>query len=438
MKRTLRATLWIGAYLLLAMGPLVVLVATPRPELREFWREVAVALGFAGLALMGLQFIPTARLKFLSGVFPADTTYYFHHWTSVLSTLFIASHPIILIANNPNVLILFDLPNAPWRARAGIVAGLAVVLLTVLSVWRKEIRLEYEPWRVLHNVLAIGASGLAIWHIFGVRHYLDLPIQRVLWIGIPAVWAAFLAYTKVYKPLHMLRHPYRLDEIREERGNCWTLAVTPVGHDGFTFHPGQFAWLTIRRSPFAIREHPFSISSSAEQGGYLEFTIKELGDFTSHIGELEPGTRVYVDGPYGEFCIDQHTAPAYVFLAGGIGAAPMMSMLRTLADRDHEGPVYLFYGSLNWESVVYREELEVLRHELDMKLVHVLEEAPAGWEGETGFITTDMLDRYLPEHRDELFYFVSGPMPMIDAVKSSLHELDIPRSRVCEEQYELA
>jgi len=445
MRKTLRAILWIGVYLALALGPLILLLVMPRPPQREFWREVAVALGFAGLSLMGLQFIPTARLGFLADVFPMDTTYYFHHWTSVAATVFIVAHPLILIANNRYVLILFDLANAPWRARAGITAGVAVIGLTVLSVWRKEFKLTYEPWRLLHNLLAIGATGLALWHIFGVRYYLASPVQRVLWTALPAVWGGLLGYVKLYKPWHMLQHPYRIKEIRKERGDCWTLAIEPVGHAGLTFEAGQFAWLTIGKSPFVIREHPFSFTSSAERAGSLEFTVKELGDFTSRLKEFEPGTPVYVDGPYGEFQIgrsinvrDEHEAPGYVFLAGGIGSAPVMGILRTLADRGDERRLYLFYGNYDWEQVTFREEIEALRRRLNLEVIHVLEKPAPDWEGERGYITAEVLDRHLPDDRQALVYFICGPIPMIHPVRSALRQLGIPRGRIYEERYEMA
>ena len=437
MRKTLRAIFWIGVYLALAVGPLILLVVMPRPPQREFWREVAVALGFAGLSLMGLQFIPTARLRFLADVFPMDTTYYFHHWTSVMATVFIVAHPLILIANNRYVLILFDLANAPWRARAGITAAVAVIALTVLSVWRKEFKLKYEPWRILHNLFAIAATGLALWHIFGVRYYLASPVQRVLWIVLPAVWGGLLGYVKLYKPWRMLRHPYRIKQIREERGDCWTLAIEPVGHEGLTFEAGQFAWLTIDRSPFLIREHPFSFTSSAERGA-LEFTIKELGDFTSRLKEFEPGTPVYVDGPYGEFSVDDDAAPGYVFLAGGIGSAPVMGILRTLADRGDEGRLYLFYGNYNWEQVTFREEIGNLQRRLNLEVIHVLEKPAPDWEGESGYITAEVLDRYLPDDRQALVYFICGPIPMIRPVRTALRHLGIPRGRIYEERYEMA
>jgi predicted ferric reductase len=438
MRRRSKAIFWICVYLALVLAPLILVLISPRPPQRGFWRELAVALGFAGLSLMGLQFIPTARLRAVADAFPSDTLYYFHHWTSVLATLFIVAHPVILVIDNPHVLILFDLPNAPWRARAGIVAGLAVMALTALSVWRVAFNLKYEPWRVLHNVLAVGATGLALWHIFGVRYYLATPAQRVLWITLPAVWAVIFGYVRVYKPWRMLQRPYEVAEVKEERGSCWSLTLEPVGHEGFAYEAGQFAWITVNRTPFAIREHPFSFTSSPDRSPPFEFTIKELGDFTSRIKTFEPGTPAYIDGPYGIFSIDEHEAPGYVFLAGGIGSAPMMSMLRAMADRGDERSVRMFYGCYNWEEVTFREELQALEQQLNLEVIFVLEEPSPEWEGESGYITADLLDRHLPENRKELAYFISGPILMIEAVKESLRELDIPLRKIEKEQYEMA
>jgi len=72
------------------------------------------------------------------------------------------------------------------------------------------------------------------------------------------------------------RRPFRVTAVTPERGDAWTVAVEPEGHAGLTFQPGQFAWLTLGRSPYAMQEHPFSFSSSPALGnGRLEFTIKK-------------------------------------------------------------------------------------------------------------------------------------------------------------------
>ena len=208
-----------------------------------------------------------------------------------------------------------------------------------------------------------------------------------MWIGLPVFWIALLLYVRIIKPLFMLRRPYRVAEVRRERGDSWTLVMRPVGHPGFRFTPGQFGWLTVWGSPFKITAHPFSFSSSAAvTDGRVEMTIRNLGDFTSGIGNVPVGQRVYLDGPYGAFTIDRNPADMHVLIAGGIGITPMMSIIRTLADRGDKRPVILLYGNRDWEAVTFREELEALKQRLNLTIVHVLSQPPAGWTGEKGFI----------------------------------------------------
>src|SRR5208282_6859008 len=149
---------------------------------------------------------------------------------------------------------------------------------------------------------------------------------------------ALLLYVRIVKPVFMLRRPYRVAEVREERGDTRTLVMHPVGHPGFHFSPGQFGWLTLWGSPFKITGHPFSFSSSAAvTDGRVEMSIRNLGDFTSETHKVPVGQRVYLDGPYGAFTIG-NPADMHVLIAGGIGVTPMMSMIRTLADRGDERP----------------------------------------------------------------------------------------------------
>lgn len=438
MRSPLRALFWIAVYLLLIFAPLLIIFVGPRPAGREWWRDFSVALGFVGLSMMGLQFVPTARLPFLCCVFPMDTIYFFHHAISLASLGFVLAHPLILVAGNANFLQLFNPLTAPTRALFGLVALLAAFLLVASSILRKELRIVYEPWRLMHMLLSISAVGLALLHIFRVYYYTAMPLQRLLWIALPILWLGLIGYARGIKPLLMLRKPYELKEVRQERCDSWTLALQPVGHPGIEFHPGQFAWLAVQKSPFDLRQHPFSFSSSAERKGWLEFTIRELGDFTSTVKDVPTGARLYVDGPFGTFSPDFQEAPGYVLLGGGVGVTPLMSMLRTFADRGDTRPLILFFGSYSWDTILYREELAELEKRLNLKVVHVLEHPPEGWDGEAGYITAEVLDRHLPENRADCQYFMSGPLPMIQAVEKALKGADVPLSRVQSERYEMA
>jgi predicted ferric reductase len=437
MRRIVHGTFWILVYLALALTPLLVLVIDPERPGRGFWTEFSVGLGFAGLAMMGLQFFLTARYRAVTSPYGIDVVYHFHRQISLVAFLFILAHPTILLITRPGMLAMFDIFNAPWQMRLGVFAVVALAVLIVTSLWRLQLRINYEPWRISHGILATAAVTLAMSHVVMVGYYVGTPWKRAIWLTLGLVWIGSLLYIRIIRPIMMLRRPYEVEEVRPEHGNTWSLALRPKGHKGLEFKPGQFVWLTLWNSPFATNEHPFSFSSSAMENGRFELAIKELGDFTEKIKLLKPGTRAYVDGPFGVFTIDGSDAPGFVFLAGGIGISPIMSMLRTLADRRDKRPLLLIYGSKNWDQLTFREEIDELQERLNLLVVYVLEEAPDDWEGETGFVTAEMLARYLPENRMELEYFICGPELMLNAVENALKKLGISLEQTNSERFNL-
>ena len=439
-KRWVQGIFWVLVYVLLAAAPLLILLIGPVPPGRDFWREFSVSLGFGGLAMMALQFVLTARFKIIKSPYGADIVYHFHRQISLVAFAMIVAHPLILFIRYPALLSLLNLFSAPWRARAGVTSVVALVLLIGSSVWRKRFKLEYTNWRILHGIFSALAVILAMVHVILAAHYVNTPLKQVLWIGYGVFWVGLLIWIRILKPIMLLRNPYEVVEVKEERGSAWTLVLRPVGGKGMTFCPGQFAWITAGKSVFGESEHPFSFSSSASDTEKLAFTIKELGDFTATIKHFPPGMRVYLDGPFGAFSIDRHThANGFVFIAGGIGITPMMSMLRTMRDRCDTRPVTLIYANNEWETITFREEIEALEKELNLKLVYVLLHPPEGWEGETGFVTTELLDRYLPENRDRDVQeiFICGPGPMMDAVESALPPLGVHMDDFHSERFEL-
>jgi predicted ferric reductase len=433
----IRGVLWAGFYILLVILPLGVLLLGKVPPGTAFGWDFAVALGFSALAIMFTMFFLTARFRRITRAFGIDIIYYFHRWIALVAFVLLLAHPIILVGMEP-LLLEYLKPDAPWHMLAGNVALLAVILLVITSVWRKALCLHYDMWRFLHAVFAVLAVGLAMVHIAGVNYYVESPWKRELWQLLTASVVLVLLHVRIVRPLLIMRRGYRVVDVSTERGDACTLTVAPDGHAGLAFMPGQFVWLNIWHLPHAMREHPFSIASSALQPQRMQFTIKRLGDFTSTINEVEPGQRVYLDGPFGAFSIDRHPdAPGYVFVAGGIGIAPILSMLRTLADRGDQRPLWLFYAYRSLERLTACEELQTLQSRLRLTMVTVLNEPPPGWTGESGLITREILQHHLPGNHAALEYFLCGPTPMTASIERSLDAIGVPLRRVHTELFDM-
>jgi predicted ferric reductase len=431
-----RGLLWVALFTVLALIPMAIGAAGALPAVRSVLVEFGVALGFVGLALFALQFLFSGRIKRIAPRWGMDNIIQYHREIGLVAVAFILAHPIILIAADRTFLAYFDVrANAP-RAVLLILVTIAALLIIASSIRRPAFRLQYEWWRALHGALALFIVFVGLVHALQVRHYLA-PFwkQALLTILIGAPLYA-LAHTRVVRPWLSRRRPYRVTAVQPERDSSWSVTLEPVGHDGMRFTPGQFAWLTINETPFTLQQHPFSFASSARRP-QITFTAKELGDFTATWKDIEPGTRAFLEGPFGAFTAQPSPQTGLFLVMGGIGVTPAMSMLRTLRDSGERRHAILIYGNKDWENVAFREELEELRQAIDLEVVHILEEPPDFWMGERGFVTRELLEKYLPAEPATYQYFICGPAPLMDVAEIALRDLSIPWDRIYTERFEI-
>ncbi len=437
MSKTLSGFFWISLYLYVVLIPVFLMLAPPTPSGRGFWLEFSVALGFIGLTQIAVQFVLIARFKRVTAPYGIDIILQYHRQIALVAVAAIAAHPIIIVIDNPSRLKLLNPLGGNWASRAAWASVLALAAIVVTSLFREKLKLRYETWRMSHLALGIAAIVFAQLHVSMAGLYTNTFWKQSIWIATAAAMVGMVVYLRVIKPARQREYRWRVAEIRPERSSTCTLALEPVGHEGMKFLPGQFAWLKLAGSPFTLEEHPFSFSSSAERTDRLEFGIKELGDFTSRIGEIPVGTRAYLDGPHGAFTIDRYPATGYVFVAGGVGVTPFMSFLHTMADRKDPRPVLMFYAAKEWNDIAFREDLESLKERVDLKIVHVLAKPSEDWKGESGFISEQLLERHLPEEGFHRFFFLCGPPPMMEAVHTALRNLHVPEAHIQMERFNL-
>jgi predicted ferric reductase len=441
MTLIVRGTVWFGLYLFLILLPLATaaLARTARvsPGLIS---EIGVGVGFVGLALICLEFALISRIKAAAQAFGEDSLQLFHNLMGMVALLFLLAHPILLIVTgypancwlNP----FASCANAITRAAA--LALYVLILLVGLSVWRKKLGIKYELWQVTHGLFALFVLIAAMVHINVIGRYTSTPIMRAVWLVYAILVSGLLLYYKILSPILSWNKTWEVVENREGRGDARTLVLKPVDHKGYSFQPGQFARLKTGHTPFGLGQHPISMSSGGdvEPGGEVRFTIKNLGDWSGEeVPALKPGDRIWLDGPHGVFSIDREQAMGYVFVGGGIGITPLYSMLQTMVEREDVRPVLLFYGGSDWDDLTFREELDALSGQMNLKVIYVLSDPPEGWAGETGYVTADVLRRYLPKQYKRFVYFICGPDPMMDAMEEALPQLGVPRENVQTERF---
>jgi predicted ferric reductase len=363
----------------------------------------------------------------------------FHRQMGIAACGFLAAHVGLLATRGTPAAMLNPFGGA-WRARAGALALWLTLALVATSVWRRTLRLPYEGWQRAHGVAAAAIVVAMVVHVLTVGRHASAPLARGVVVGYAGLFLALLVRYRIVRPLQLYRQPWEVVANRDEGGSTRTVRVRPVGHPGFAFAPGQFAWLVTGRSPFVAEQHPITIASSAERpaDGALEFAVKALGDWSRKVVPmLRPGTRLWVDGPYGVFTPDRVPGQGFVLIAGGIGISPMRSILATMRDRGDVRPVLLFYAARNWERVVFRDELDAFARTLALRTVYAFEEPPAAWTGERGWLTAEVLRRHLPPHHTRYQYFVCGPAAMMDALERALVEVGVPPTRTHTERFDM-
>jgi 3-phenylpropionate/trans-cinnamate dioxygenase ferredoxin reductase subunit len=427
---------WFVLYLAVLLVPLSLtwtVVGDPGIPAGE---AIALSTGLVGFSALVVGVVLPARLPRLIATFGIETILLVHRLIGLIALLMVVSHLVAVLVVDPRGFRILDLPGTTWAARAAVTSTIALVLLVVLAVGRPQRQPRYEGWRLVHNGLVAVVLTTAWLHVWWLRHLVAHWLVAAWFAGSGLLLLGLAARRWLWLPIRSRRHAYLVESVRPVPGDGITLVIRADGHGGLPFEAGQFAWLKIGSTPFVFEEHPFSIASTAEHPERMEFTIKALGDFTELLSALRPGRRVFLDGPYGGFTIEGHgDAPGFVLIAAGVGITPLLSMLRTLADRGDRRRHRLFVAARTEDQLMLRPEIAELRGRLNLKVVEVISSPDPGWTGEVGRIDAGLLERFLPRRPYRLHYFVCGPPTMVTAVSQDLSGIGVPLRRIHTERF---
>lgn len=432
-----KALFWCGSYLFLVLIPLgVALVARPA-ETRALGAEFGAFLGLLALGVLAMQVVISGRHRWFAESLGFDNILQFHRQTGICALLLVLAHPVAMIATRPEWIEFLDPRDEALRAVTLILVLAATLLLVASSLWRTRFGLSYEWWRALHGLLSLFIVSAGLGHALMVQHYTAGVATSLVLIAVIAVPLLLLLESRLFRVWRNRKRPWRVIDNRQERGDAATLTLEADGDYRLDFAPGQFFWITLGETPFSLQQHPFSMVSSAGQSDRFAFTAKRLGDFTDTLPEVEPGTRAFIEGPYGAFVPDMESESGAVLIAGGIGITPIMSILRTLRDKGSSVPLWLLYANKTWDEATFRDELAELEEALPLEVIHVISDPEPEWQGESGKIDEALVRRRLPADDGRREYFICGPEPLMNAAEKALLKIGAAPTRIYSDRFDI-
>jgi predicted ferric reductase len=428
-------------YAAIVLLPLIPLALVRPPSHHSFTYTIGKDLALVGFTILAMQFVLSARLKWIERPFGLNVLFQFHKAMAILASLMLISHPVLIVFGCGDWSLIFG-PQVKWDIWLGRIGFLILLVHVLLASFRFIINLNYETWRFVHNLGAVLILLLGFFHSWNAGGDFSIVSMKVLWAGLLFVAGASYLWHRVIRTILLRRHPYKVTNVREEAAGVWTIELTPPkGLRRFDYLPGQFHFITFQRAPnLPVEEHHWTISSSPTATGVLCSTIKESGDFTASIGKTKPGDTALVDGPFGRFSYALHPAErALVFIAGGIGITPLMSMLRHIRDTRAERTVTLLYASTSESDIVFRDELAEMERAgvAQLKVVHVLNKPANEWKGERGRLDEEKIKRCAGPELAQRAFYVCEPPELMDQTIQTLRKARVPAARIHFERFNL-
>lgn len=436
-----KGLLRIGLYLLAAAAALI-LVAIVRPHTGDgLIHQIGKNCALVAFAILALQVILAARLKWIERPFGMDMILRFHKAMAVVALAFLLPHFTFVAWGSHRWRIIGGLDVA-WPVWLGRLAFLVVVMNAIASLWRVKLRVGFERWRFLHNASGMVILCFGFVHSYKIGGDLAAYPMRIFWAAGFAVTATVYIFHKLVRPARLRRNQYTVAEVRREAPKVWTIYLEPpAGKEVFSYAPGQFHYITFRRGRgLPEEEHHWTISSAPTRPG-LASTIKESGDFTSTIGLTRPGDKAEVSGPYGRFSyIVYPEENDLLFLCGGIGVTPFLGMLRHMHDAGVRKRILLLWSNKTEQDIVARAELEqiALSGVPRLQIAHFLTNPGPGWKGERGRINRDSIARYVaPEDAARRGVYLCCPQAMFRDLVRALTAMGVSGDRIHYEGFAL-
>nr|WP_250030873.1 ferredoxin reductase family protein [Actinoplanes maris] len=379
--------------------------------------------------LLLIQVVLMARIPWVERAYGQDTLARWHRWTGFASFQLLLAHVVLAViaygkrsVTGPEMLL-------------AMAATAALVLVVVTSVRRVRRSMRYESWHLLHLYAYLGV-GLALPHMLLLGSDFRAPVARAFWWTGYAIAAGSVLVFRLGLPVwRTLRHRLTVDHVDPEAPGLVSVYLSGRRLDRLPVRAGQFFVWRFLDGRDGLRGHPFSLSGPPRSDS-LRITVKVVGDGTSRVAGLRPGTRALIEGPYGRMTATTYAGGPVTMLACGVGVTPLLALLWDLPYPN--GRATLVYRTRHPHEVAFLKELEWLAEHRGVRLVPLVgprAEAGSWLPAEyADYDDTQALRSLAPDLAGHDVY-VCGPDPWTASVFRAARAAGVPPARLHRERF---
>ena len=387
--------------------------------------------GLVGTYALLLVVLLAGRVPIVERTLGHDVLMRWHRRLAPWTLVLIAAHGVLITLGYAEAARTGALHQF-WQlltAYPGILTATAgfslLVMAAVTSARIAKRRMRYETWWAVHLYTYL-ALALSFSHQLAIGvMFLGHPLARVfwmaLWIGTAGVVLAYRILLPIWRSTF---HQLRVASVHQETADVFSVVLEGKRLRLMPISGGQFIQLRILRRGLWWQAHPYSVSAMPD-GRFLRVTVKDLGDHSGALAQIEPGTRVAIEGPYGAFTADARKSDRVVMIGAGVGVTPLRALLEDLPL--HVDTVLLARAP-DERSLVLRDELRALVKLRGGRLHELL-----GARRHTQ-ISARGLAELIPDiaHRD---VFICGPTGFTTSVLRAVRALGVPADQVHHEEF---
>jgi predicted ferric reductase len=390
------------------------------------------ATGLAGTYLALVMVLLVSRVPVVERALGFDGLLRWHKRLAPWPIWLIVAHVVFLViayaeAAHQGVFSEIGAMLSSFTDVAVATAGFLIMVgVAIVSIRALRMRIGRERWWAIHLFMYL-ALALAFAHVIALGpSFVGHPLTRVAWVLLWIATAGLvIAYRFGLPIVRSLRHRLVVSELRPEGGGVTSVILRGRHLEKLAVSGGQFfEWRFLTRGMW-WQAHPFSLSARPSPP-HLRLTVKAVGDFTTAVARLRPGTRVAIEGPYGAFTAHARARKKVAFIAGGIGVTAVRSLLEDLPTGSD--PVVVLRASTQDDLVLAPEVEELVRERRGR--VHAL-------VGSRSSINLERLAELVPDLKKRDVY-VSGPEEFVHRVVATVQRFGVPPEAVHHEAYALS